>query len=68
MRTSVIAHHLAQPAQAAQVFFVIVLAEFHQQDGVGFATHELFQRRPKHGDVTRQLNHRAVDQLHRNRT
>ena len=62
-----IADHVLELAQPAQVFLVIVLAEFDQQDGGGGAAHEFVQRRPEHRVFARQLDHGAVDQFHRDR-
>ncbi len=62
-----IADHVLELAQPAQVFLVIVLAEFDQQDGFGRPAHEFFQRRPEDRNLARQLDHGAVDQFDRDR-
>ena len=46
-----IAHQLAELLQAAQIFVVIVLAEFDQQDRIRIAAHELLERRTEHRDL-----------------
>ena len=50
-----------------RLLVAVVLGEFDQQHRLGLAAHELFHRRPEHGDVARQLDHGAVDQFHRDR-
>ena len=62
-----IADHVLELAQPAQVFLVIVLAEFDQQDRRGRPAHEFVERRPEHRDLACQLDHGAVDQFDRDR-
>ena len=58
-----IAHQFGELFQPAQIFVLIVLAEFDQQDRVRIAAHEPLQRRAKHRDLARKLDHGAVDQF-----
>ena len=58
-----VAHQFGELFQPAQVFVLIILTEFHQQDRVRIAVHEPLQRRAKHRNLTRKLDHGAVDQL-----
>ena len=45
----------------------VVLGELDQQQRIGLAAHEGLHRRAEHGDVARELDHGAVDQLDRDR-
>ncbi len=62
-----IAHQVLEALQPADIFFLIVLAEFDEQDRVGIPAHEFLQRRAEHGDRRGKLDHGAVDELDRDR-
>jgi hypothetical protein len=53
--------------QHAQVDLVVVLAELDQQDRLRRLAHELVERRLEDRNLARELDHRAVDQFHRDR-
>ncbi len=50
-----------------QVFVLIIKCKFDNQYRSGVTANESFNGRSKHLNVTSELNHRAVDQLHRGR-
>ena len=60
-----IAHQLDELLQAPQIVFAVVAGEFDEQDRLGRALDEAVDGRPEHGDLARQLDHRAVDELDR---
>ena len=62
-----IAHQLLELPQHTQVDFVVVLAELDQQDRLRRLAHELVERRLEDRNFARELDHRAVDQFHRDR-
>ena len=62
-----IAEQLAEPLQAAQIFVPILLGEFDEQNRLRIAAQKCLDRRLEHGDVGRQPQHGAVDQLDRDR-
>ena len=56
-----------EPQQAAEVLVLVVLGELDEQDRLGIAAHDRVDRRLEHGDVAREAQHGAVDQLDRDR-
>ena len=62
-----IADQRLERAQAAQIFLVIVFAEFDQQHRGRRTAHELLQRRAEDIDLAGEFDHRGVDQLNRDR-
>ncbi len=61
-----IAHRGGEILQPALVLH-LALVELDQQDRLRLAVHEGLQRRAEHGDLARELQHGAVDQLDRDR-
>jgi hypothetical protein len=63
-----IAHQVPELHEAAKVLILVVLGKFHEQDGFGIAAHDRIDRGPEHRDLARQTQHRAIDQLDRDRS
>ena len=62
-----IGHQFAELLQALQIFGLIFLGEFHDQDRVGIAAHRRADHRLEHRDVAAERDHGAVDQFDRDR-
>ena len=62
-----VAHQFGEPQQPAEILVLVVLAELDEQDRFGIAAHHGVDRRLEHGDVAREPEHGAVDQLDRDR-
>ena len=60
-----VAHQLVETIEAAQVLGLVVLRELHQQQRVGMAAHVGFHDGTEHGDVAREPDQRAVNDLDR---
>jgi hypothetical protein len=59
-----IAHQLDQPREIAHLRLALLARELDQQDGLGIADQGALDDRPEGGIGARQLDHRAIDQLH----
>jgi hypothetical protein len=64
-RQADVAHQLDQPLQVAQLVLALLARELDQQDRLGLADQRALDHRPEGGIGAGQLDHRAVDQLHR---
>ena len=62
-----IGHQLAELLQALQIFGLIFLGEFDDQDRVGIAAHGGADDRLEHRDLAAERDHGAVDQFDRDR-
>ena len=58
-----IGHQLAELLQPMQVFGLVFLGEFHDQQRIGIAAHGRVDDRPEHRDVAAERDHGAVDQF-----
>ena len=63
LRQAEIAHQFLEPVEAAQIFGLIVLGELDEQQRIRRAANVFVHHGPEHGDVARQLDQGAVDQL-----
>ena len=64
---SEIAHQLAEPLEAPRILARLAFGELDEQDGLGILAHHRVDGRLEHGDLARQAQHGAVDQLDRDR-
>ena len=62
-----IGHQFAELLQALQIFGLIFLGEFHDQDRIGIAAHGRADNRLEHRDLAAERDHGAVDQFDRDR-
>ena len=58
-----IAHELGQPPELLDLRPALVAGELHEQDRLGLAANDLVHGGPKRGDLARQIDHRAIDEL-----
>ncbi len=58
------AHQFLERLQAACLLTELVTGKLHEQQRIRLATHETLHGRAEGGDVARQIDHGAVDQLH----
>jgi len=64
---AVIAHELLEAGEAAQVLGLIALGELDEQDRLGIAAHHRLDGGLEHGDLAREAEHGAIDELDRDR-
>ena len=60
-------HHPMQFFQTAQIFIHILFGKFHHQQGGRLAAHHLLDNWLENSDRTRQLQHRVINKLYRDR-
>ena len=60
-----VGHQLDEAVQRAHLRGRVLARELHQEQGVGLAANEALDRRAEERDVAGEIDHRAVDQLHR---